>query len=207
MENQCFSSSYSCVFCFFQSFLSGGSVSGDRHGDIADHMTELRARGALRRKAAGEGANFVVAADIDDRALEDRIYRKAVDYRIDLAIVERAAIARKEIVDRCTICEIAFAHPVSLSGLSRGPSVPCPHGVATPINFNRACARPARAFIPSRYVLTSFPGRFSTLHPSFQYSSICASVSGDPRASLPCALHAAAIRCTAALKVGCSRSR
>src|SRR3981189_1041759 len=74
-----------------------------------------------------------------------------------------------------------------------------PHGVGTPIDFNCACARAARAFIPSRYVLTSFPGRFSTLHPSCQYSSICASVSADPRASLPCALHAAAIRRTAAL--------
>src|SRR5216683_450675 len=82
-----------------------------------------------------------------------------------------------------------------------------PHGVGTPIDFNRACARAARVFIPSRYVLTSFPGRFSTLHPSCQYSSICASVSADPRASLPCALHAAAIRRTAALKVGCSRLR
>src|SRR5437868_8266462 len=81
------------------------------------------------------------------------------------------------------------------------------HGVGTPIDFNRACAGAARAFIPSRCVLTSFPGRFSTLHPSCQYSSICASVSADPRASLPCALHAAAIRRTAALNFGCSRSR
>src|SRR5204862_7830901 len=81
------------------------------------------------------------------------------------------------------------------------------HGVGTPIDFNRACARAALAFIPSRYVLTSFPDRFSTLHPSCQYSSICASVSADPRASLPCALHAAAIRRTAALNFGCSRSR
>ena len=63
---------------------------------------------------------------------------------------------------------------------------PSPHGVGTPIDFSRACARRARTFIPSRYVLTSFPGRFSTLHPSCQYSSICASVSADPRASLPC---------------------
>src|SRR5437764_5965431 len=63
------------------------------------------------------------------------------------------------------------------------------HGVGTPIDFNRASARAARAFIPSRYVLTSFPDRFSTLHPSCQYFSICASVSADPRASLPCALH------------------
>jgi hypothetical protein len=33
-------------------------------------------------------------------------------------------------------------------------------------------------------VLTSFPGRFSTLHPSCQYSSICASVSADPPSEL-----------------------
>src|SRR5215208_6437249 len=81
-------------------------------------MTKLRARGALCCKAAGEGADFVAAADVDDRALEDRVCRKAVDHSLDLAIVERAAIARKEIVDRRTIFEVAFAHPVSLSGLS-----------------------------------------------------------------------------------------
>ena len=32
----------------------------------------------------------------------------------------------------------------------------------------------------------SVPGRFKTWHPSCQYSSICASVSAEPRASLPC---------------------
>ena len=36
----------------------------------------------------------------------------------------------------------------------------------------------------------SLPDKFSTLQPSLQYSSICASVSADPRASLPCALQA-----------------
>src|SRR3954452_10026086 len=173
-------------------------------------MTKLRARGALHREAAGEGADFIVAANVDDRALENCVCRKAVDHSLDLAIVERAAIARKEVVDRCTTFEVAFAHPSPWSGLpgpSRRPNMPSPHGVGTPIDFNRACARLARAFIPSRYVLTSFPGRFSSLHPSRQYSSICASVSGDPRASLPWVLHASAIRRTAALKVGCSRSR
>jgi hypothetical protein len=49
--------------------------------------------------------------------------------------------------------------------------------------------------------------RFPTAANSCQYSSICASVCADPRASLPWALQAAAIRRTAALKVGCSRSR
>jgi predicted nicotinamide N-methyase len=73
-------------------------------------MTKLPARGALRCEAAGKGADFVVAADIDDRALEDRVDREAIDYSLDLAIVERAAIARKKVVDRCTIFEIAFAH-------------------------------------------------------------------------------------------------
>src|SRR5215472_8172776 len=106
---------------------SGGPVSGDRHGDIADHMTKLRARGALRREPAGEGADFIVAADVDHRALEDRVYREAIDHGLDLAIVERAAIPRKEIVDRCTIFEIAFAHSPSpwpgLSGPSCRPSV------------------------------------------------------------------------------------
>ena len=38
---------------------------------------------------------------------------------------------------------------------SVGSIVPSPHGVGTPMDFNRAYARPARAFIPSRYVLTS----------------------------------------------------
>src|SRR5262252_5685873 len=51
----------------------GGTVSGDRHGDIADHMTKLRARGALRREAASEDADLVMPADVDDRALEVRI--------------------------------------------------------------------------------------------------------------------------------------
>src|SRR5262249_17325887 len=95
--------------------------------DIAHHMTKLRARGALRREAAGEGADFVATADVDDRALEDRVYRETIDDGLDLAIVERTAIAREEIVDRCTIFEVAFAHspcPWSgLSGPSRWPSV------------------------------------------------------------------------------------
>src|SRR4051794_25849908 len=83
-------------------------------------MTKLRARGALSREAAGEGTDFVVAADVDDRALEDRVYREAIDHGLDLAIVERAAIAREEIVDRCTIFEVAFAHSLSpWSGLFR----------------------------------------------------------------------------------------
>jgi hypothetical protein len=33
-------------------------------------MTKLRARGALRGKSVGEGADFVAAADVSDRALE-----------------------------------------------------------------------------------------------------------------------------------------
>src|SRR5499427_1652587 len=73
-------------------------------------MTKLRARGALRRKASGEGADFVAAADVDDRALKGRVYREAIDHGFDLAIIERTAIAREEIVDRCTIFEVAFAH-------------------------------------------------------------------------------------------------
>src|SRR5215471_5029686 len=82
-------------------------------------MPKLRARGALCREAAGEGADFVAAADVDHRALEDRVYREAIDHGLDLAIVERAAIARKEIVDRCTIFEIAFGHsPSPWPGLS-----------------------------------------------------------------------------------------
>src|SRR4051812_28217298 len=89
-------------------------------------MTKLRARGALRREAVSEGADFVVAADVDDRALEDRVCRKAIDHSLDLAIVERTAIARKEIVDCCTIFEVAFAHPVSLIRLVRAkPSAEC----------------------------------------------------------------------------------
>src|SRR6516225_4816337 len=106
---------------------SGCAVSGDRHGDIANHMSKLRSRGALRRKSAGESAEFVAAADVDDWALEDRVYREAIDHNLDLAIVERAAIAREEIVDRYTIFEVAFAHSPSpwpsLSRPSRRPSV------------------------------------------------------------------------------------
>ena len=50
-----------------------------------------------------------------------------------------------------------------------------------PIDFSRAWARLARTFRPSRYVLTSVPGRFSTLQPSRQ----CSSVSADPPGQLP----------------------
>src|ERR1700719_3237192 len=64
---------------------------------------------------------------MNDRALKDRVYREAIDHGLDLAIVERAAIAREEIVDRCTLFEVAFAHSLSpwsgLSGPSRWPSV------------------------------------------------------------------------------------
>src|SRR5689334_11554923 len=90
-------------------------------------MAKLRARGALRRGAAGEGTDFVVAADVDNRALEDRVYREAIDHGLDLAIVERAAIAREEIVDRCTIFEVAFTHsPSPWPGLVRTkPSAEC----------------------------------------------------------------------------------
>src|SRR6516225_2284187 len=73
----------------------------------------MRARRALRREASGEDADFVAATDVDDRALEDRVYREAIDHGLDLAIVERAAIARKEIVDRCAIFEAGFAHSPS----------------------------------------------------------------------------------------------
>jgi hypothetical protein len=82
-------------------------------------MTKLRTHSALPCEAAGEGADFVVAADVNDRALEDRVSRKAVDHSLDLAIVEHAAIARKEIVDRRTVFEVALAHPVSSIRLVR----------------------------------------------------------------------------------------
>src|SRR5215472_11035023 len=42
-----------------------------------------------------------------------RVYREAIDHDLDFAIVERTAIARKEVVDRCTIFEFASAHPPS----------------------------------------------------------------------------------------------
>src|SRR5690348_17943888 len=59
--------------------------------------------------------------------LRYRVYREAIDHGLYLAIVECAAIAREEIVDRCTIFEVAFAHSLSpwsgLFGPSRWPSV------------------------------------------------------------------------------------
>src|ERR1700757_4384835 len=96
-------------------------------------MTKLRARDALRREAAGEGADFVAAADVDDRALEDRVSREAIDHGLDLAIVERAAIAGEKIVDRCTIFEVAFAHCLSpwfaqLISMAAPGVVPAPIG-------------------------------------------------------------------------------
>ena len=61
-----------------------------------------------------------MAADVDARALEDSVYREAIDHGLDLAIVERAAIAREEIVDRCTIFEVYLrSFPVSLVRLVR----------------------------------------------------------------------------------------
>src|SRR6516165_9535924 len=101
-------------------------------------MTKLRARGELRSEAAGEGEDFVAAADVDDRALEDRVYRETIDHDLDLAIVERAAIAREEIVDRCTIFEVAFAHSRLLGQAclrpSRWPSVGMPRSFAAASN-------------------------------------------------------------------------
>jgi len=63
----------------------------------------------------------------------------------DLAIVERAAIARKDIVDRCAIFEVAFGHsPFPWPGLS-GPCrdvtlfysriEPGPWGIGCPVAF------------------------------------------------------------------------
>src|ERR1700747_2018664 len=90
-------------------------------------MAKLRARDALRREAAGQGTDFVVAADVDDRALEDRVYREAIDHGLDLAIVEGTAVAGGELLGLCTIFEVAFTHSLSpWSGLfrpSRWPSV------------------------------------------------------------------------------------
>jgi hypothetical protein len=74
-------------------------------------MTKLRARGALRREAAGEGADFVSAADVDDRALEDRVYREAIDHCLDLAVVERAAIAREETLCRAPVSSASHDVP------------------------------------------------------------------------------------------------
>src|SRR5271170_7472497 len=54
-------------------------------------MTKLRSRGALRREAAGEGADFVSAADVDDRALEDRVYGEAEEQELGLG---KAAASR-----------------------------------------------------------------------------------------------------------------
>src|SRR5271155_1694589 len=73
---------------------------------------------AWRSSATREPARRVVAADVDDRALEDRVYREAIEHGLDLAIVERAAIAREEILDRCTIFEVAFARLLNSPGSS-----------------------------------------------------------------------------------------
>jgi hypothetical protein len=58
------------------------------------------------------------------------VYHEAINHGLDLAIVERAAIVDEEIVKRCTIFEVAFAHSLSpwsgLSGQSRWTNVPKP---------------------------------------------------------------------------------
>jgi len=38
---------------------------------------------------------------------------KQIDHGLDLAVVERATIAREEIVDRGAIFQVAFAHSLS----------------------------------------------------------------------------------------------
>ena len=64
-------------------------------------------------KATFVPAVSISAADVDDRAFEDRVCGEAIDHGFDLAIVERAAIAREKIVDRRTILEVAFSHSAS----------------------------------------------------------------------------------------------
>jgi hypothetical protein len=76
---------------------------------------------------------------------------------------------------------------------------PSSHGVGTPIDFNRACARPARAFIPARYAQI-VARQVQHLAPELPIFLDLRSVSADPRASLPWVLHAAAIRRTAAFE-------
>src|SRR5215467_3807050 len=111
-------------------------------------MTKLRARGALCREAAGEGADFVAAADVDDRALEDRVYREAIDHGFDLAIVERAAIARKEIVDGCTIFDL-LGQACPGQPLVHGASNPVWWRIGCPAAFGRAALRgPSRRWPP-----------------------------------------------------------
>src|SRR5215475_8631306 len=84
----------------------------------------LTAKDVVRRIAAecayvdergGVGIRLEPAAAI--------VYREAMDHDLDLAIVERAAVARREIVDRRTIFEVAFAHSPSLGQACRGQAV------------------------------------------------------------------------------------
>src|SRR5689334_4736409 len=136
-------------------------------------MTKLLARGALRREPAGEGADFVSAADVDDRALEDRVYREAIDHCLDLAVVERAAIAREEIVDRCTIFEVAFAHSPLL-----GRACPKPLAECRDVTLFHSRVEP-------RAVMHRVPCRFAPLR----------SFTGEPEEGRRAGVVAAAGRC------------
>ena len=154
---------------------------------------------ALRVRAAQHGRS----AEAEIRDILERAVKPATRVRLGDAL---AALGRKVGLtdeDVAIIDQTRDTSPAEPTILSERPS----QGTGTPMDLSRACARPARTFRPSRYVLTSVSGRFNTLHPSRQYSSICASVSADPRAGLPCAPQASAIRRTAALNVGCSSWR
>ena len=70
-------------------------------GDVADHVTELRAILAQRGEAAGEGADRLASRDYPDRrAFEDGIGGEAADDRLDIAGVQRSRVTHKQIVDR-----------------------------------------------------------------------------------------------------------
>jgi hypothetical protein len=64
-------------------------------------------------------------------------------------------------------------HPMEMGRVkSSHDVVACGTSTIRATGISRACARPAHAFSPSRYVLISVPGRFNTLQPSREYSSI-----------------------------------
>ena len=77
-----------------------------------------------------------------------------------------------------------------------------PHAVGTPITFSRACARASARLHSVEICAHIVPRQVQHLAAEPPIFLICASVSADPRASLPWALQAAAIRRTAALNFG-----
>ena len=72
----------------------------DPGGDVCDHVPELHPGRLLRREPTDEVADRRMTLEVNHRALQGCVCREAVDDCLQLAVVERAAIAGEEVGDR-----------------------------------------------------------------------------------------------------------